>query len=102
MPRSNVLLPRTTAGLTFLPRQQIAVDQHPLLDLIANVGSVFVIWYGGLAVIHGTLTLGELVAFSTYLGQLLQPVRRVGMVIPAISLAATAGERIFEVDTPRR
>lgn len=74
---------------------------NPLLDLIANVGSVFVIWYGGLAVIHGNLTLGELVAFSTYLGQLLQPVRRVGMVIPAISLAATAGERIFEIlDTP--
>jgi len=62
---------------------------------------VIVIWYGGLAVVSGKLTLGELVAFSTYLGQLLQPVRRVGMVIPAISMAATAGERIFEIlDTP--
>lgn len=74
---------------------------NPLLDLIANIGAVFVIWYGGLSVINGNLTLGELVAFSTYLGQLLQPVRRVGMVIPAISMAATAGERIFEIlDTP--
>jgi ATP-binding cassette subfamily B protein len=74
---------------------------NPLLDLIANIGAVFVIWYGGLSVINGSLTLGELVAFSTYLGQLLQPVRRVGMVIPAISMAATAGERIFEIlDTP--
>jgi ATP-binding cassette subfamily B protein len=74
---------------------------NPLLDLIANVGVVLVIWYGGLSVIWGHLTLGELVAFSTYLGQLLQPVRRVGMVIPAISMAATAGERIFEIlDTP--
>jgi ATP-binding cassette, subfamily B, multidrug efflux pump len=74
---------------------------NPLLDLIANIGTVLVIWYGGLQVINGTLTLGELVAFNTYLAQLLQPVRRLGLIIPAISMAATAGERIFEIlDTP--
>lgn len=74
---------------------------NPLMDLIANVGTVFIIWYGGLLVIQNQLTLGELVAFSTYLGQLLQPVRRLGLIIPAISMAATAGERIFEIlDTP--
>jgi ATP-binding cassette, subfamily B, multidrug efflux pump len=74
---------------------------NPLLDLIANFGVVFIIWYGGLQVINGDLTLGELVAFNTYLAQLLQPVRRLGLIIPAISMAATAGERIFEIlDTP--
>src|SRR4030095_2361842 len=51
---------------------------NPLLDLIANVGGVFIIWYGGLLVIQGQLTLGELIAFNTYLVQLLQPVRRLG------------------------
>ena len=31
----------------------------------------------------------------------MQPVRRLGLIIPAISMAATAGERIFEIlDTP--
>ncbi|HXF60929.1 MAG TPA: ABC transporter ATP-binding protein, partial [Caldilineaceae bacterium] len=69
----------------------------PMLDLIANVGTVFILWYGGLLVIRGELTLGELVAFSTYLGQLAMPVRRVGMIIPAISMAIAAGERIFEI-----
>ncbi len=74
---------------------------NPLLDLIANAGTVFIIWYGGLLVIRGSLTLGELVAFTTYLGQLVQPVRRVGQIIPAVSMAATAAERIFEIlDTP--
>lgn len=74
---------------------------NPLMDLIANFGVVFIIWVGGLLVIRDQLTLGELVAFTTYLAQLTQPVRRVGMVIPAISMAATAGERIFEIlDTP--
>lgn len=69
----------------------------PLLDLIANIGSIFIIWYGGRLVIQDQLTLGELVAFSTYLSQLIQPVRRVGMIVPAISMAATAAERIFEI-----
>ncbi len=69
----------------------------PLIDLIASVGTVFIIWYGGSLVIRGQLTLGELVAFSTYLGQLVQPTRRLGMIIPALAMAAAAGERIFEI-----
>jgi ATP-binding cassette subfamily B protein len=73
----------------------------PFMDLLASVGVVVIIWYGGLLVIRDELTLGELVAFTTYLGQLVQPVRRLGMIIPAISIAAAAGERIFEIlDTP--
>ncbi|MCB0127844.1 MAG: ABC transporter ATP-binding protein, partial [Caldilineaceae bacterium] len=69
----------------------------PLLDLISNIGTIFIIWYGGRLVIHNQLTLGELVAFSTYLSQLIQPIRRLGMIIPAISMAATAAERVFEI-----
>jgi len=69
----------------------------PLIDLIASLGTVFIIWYGGTLVINGALTLGELVAFSTYLGQLVMPVRRLGMIIPALAMAAAAGERIFEI-----
>ncbi len=69
----------------------------PLLDLIANLGTVFIIWYGGTLVVRGSLTLGELVAFSTYLGQLFIPVRRLGLILPAVAMAAAAGERVFEI-----
>jgi ATP-binding cassette subfamily B protein len=69
----------------------------PLLDLIANLGTVLIIGYGGWLVIGNQLSLGELVAFSTYLAQLFLPVRRMGTVIPAIAMAAAAGERIFEI-----
>jgi ATP-binding cassette subfamily B protein len=71
--------------------------QAPLLLLIANLGSVFIIWYGGSLVIQGQLSLGELVAFTTYLGLLVEPVRRLGLVIPAVAIAASAAERIFEI-----
>lgn len=69
----------------------------PMLDLIANLGTVFIIWYGGFLVVRGQLTLGELVAFSTYLGQLVLPVRRLGTILPAIALATASGERVFEI-----
>jgi ATP-binding cassette subfamily B protein len=69
----------------------------PLLDLIAGIGTVFILWYGGSLVIKGHLTLGEFVAFSAYLAQLAMPVRRLGMIIPAVAMAAASGERIFEI-----
>lgn len=69
----------------------------PLMDLIASISTVLIVWYGGSLVIDNQLTLGELVAFTTYLGQLVQPVRRLGVIIPALAMAASAGERIFEI-----
>ena len=69
----------------------------PLLTFIANAGLVLIIWYGGSLVVRGQLTLGELVAFSTYLGQLAEPVRRVGLITPFLAMATAAGERVFEI-----
>ncbi len=69
----------------------------PVMDLVANAGTIFIIWYGGQLVIRGGLTLGELVAFTTYMAQLVQPVRRLGFIVSAIAQAAAAGERVFEI-----
>jgi ATP-binding cassette subfamily B protein len=68
-----------------------------MLQLMANLASVFILWYGGSMVIRSELTLGELVAFTTYLGQLLNPMRLLGMFIPAIAMAGAAAERVFEI-----
>ena len=65
--------------------------------LVANLGVVFTVWYGGRLVMAGGLSLGELVAFSAYLGQLVGPVRLLGMVAPAIAVSVSSGERIFEI-----
>lgn len=69
----------------------------PLLNLIANVSSVAILWYGGTLVMDGHLTLGELVAFTTYVAQLVSPVRFLGMILPAIAMATASAERIFEI-----
>ncbi len=73
----------------------------PLLRLLVNTATVLILLYGGSLVMDGGLTIGALVAFTTYVGQLLIPVRRLGMIIPAISQALASSERIFEIlDAP--
>lgn len=77
--------------------EKLQARNIPFLDLIANLGTIFIIWYGGSLVVRGHLTLGELVAFVTYMSLLIRPVRRFGMILPALANASAAGERIFEI-----
>lgn len=46
---------------------QFVSTMTPLLTLCINLGVVVVVWSGGLASIRGTLSLGQIVAFSNYL-----------------------------------
>ena len=69
----------------------------PLLFLIANLGIVIVILFGGQQYIAGQITLGEIIAFITYIGQLIDPVRRLGLIIPAVAIAGSAAERVFDI-----
>ncbi len=76
---------------------RVRAINNPMVTLIANVSTVFIIWYGGRLVAQGSLTLGELVAFTSYMGQLARPVRMLGRIVPFISQALACGERIFEI-----
>ncbi|HPH97722.1 MAG TPA: ABC transporter ATP-binding protein [Anaerolineaceae bacterium] len=76
---------------------QMQSNNMPTLNLIASISSVAILLYGGILVINQALTLGELVAFTTYVAQLVSPVRFLGMVLPAITMAAASAERVFEI-----
>ena len=82
-----------------LAQKQVAAQTThiPLLDFIASLSTVAIIWLGGRLVIENNLTIGELVAFTTYLGQLISPVRRLGVIIPAVAMASAAGERVYTI-----
>lgn len=73
----------------------------PSIFFFSNIGMVLIIGYGGSLVIGQRLTVGELVAFTTYLQFLVQPLMTVGFVSSVIVRAAVSAERIFEVlDAP--
>jgi len=69
----------------------------PLIFAVANLGTLTVVWLGGLQVIGGALTVGELVAFNTYLMMLMMPVGILGMIIAMISRAGASAERVLEI-----
>jgi ATP-binding cassette subfamily B protein len=76
---------------------RIQAVQGPLLTFIADAGMAIVLAFGGYLVTRGSLTLGELVAFTTYMAQLAQPVRMMGVIAPVVGMAAASGERIVEI-----
>jgi len=76
---------------------KMQANNMPLLNMIANISSVAILLYGGILVINHNLTLGVLVAFTTYVAQLVTPVRYLGTVLPSITQAAASAERVFEI-----
>jgi ATP-binding cassette subfamily B multidrug efflux pump len=73
----------------------------PLIFLIANLATLGIIWIGGRQVIGGTLSVGELVAFNSYLSFLLIPVFILGSTLTSLSQSAASAHRVFEViDAP--
>jgi ATP-binding cassette subfamily B protein len=76
-------------------------NNFPFVFLLANLGTLAIILFGGLQVIGGNLSIGELVAFNTYLGFLLFPILTIGFLAAGISRAGASSQRIFEVlDAP--
>ena len=76
---------------------RMQANNMPMHNLIADISSVAILLYGGILVIQHALTLGELVAFTTYVAQIVTPVRYLGTVLPAITIAAASAERVFEI-----
>ncbi len=73
----------------------------PLIFFISNLGTLAVIWFGGSQVISGSLSIGALVAFNSYLSFLLMPVFILGSTITSLTQSAASAKRVFEVvDAP--
>ncbi len=72
------------------------------IALLLGAGSLLLLWIGGVRVISGRVTLGELIAFMGYLSQLTWPFIAVGWVISMVQRGEAAMQRILEVwrETP--
>ncbi len=56
-----------------------------------------VLWAGGVKILAGELTVGELTQFLAFMTILQMPVRQIGMVINGVARASVAGVRLFDV-----
>ena len=72
-----------------------------LMDIIAGIGFVGVLTYGGYQIIEGTKTVGEFMSFFTAIALLFEPIRRLGTIGGAWQTVFTNLERIrniFDLD----
>jgi ATP-binding cassette subfamily B multidrug efflux pump len=67
----------------------------PLIELLAVVAVALVIFYGGGRVLSGTLTLGALVAFVSYIRMFFRPIRDLAEKYNVLQNAMASAERIF-------
>ncbi|WP_369180539.1 ABC transporter ATP-binding protein [Streptomyces mutabilis] len=72
----------------------------PALQAVPALGQVAMLALGGWLAVQGNITLGTFVAFSTYLAQLVGPVRMLAMVLTVGQQARAGTERVLElIDT---
>ena len=68
-----------------------------LLTLVPNLSMALAVLVGGIAVAHGSLSLGALVAFTTLLVLLQFPIIDLGWILSMAQEAATAADRVYDV-----
>jgi ATP-binding cassette subfamily B protein len=85
--RRNMKLARTFGAL------------FPLITFFGGMGGVFTLWFGSVLVVRGTVTLGEYIAFTTYLVLLVWPMIAFGWVINLFQRGAASMDRIRQILT---
>ena len=75
----------------------IRASNSSIMGLAFMVAMAAVLWIGGLRVIDGEMTAGELTQFLAFMSILLQPVRQIGMMVNGYARGAASGGRLFAV-----
>jgi ATP-binding cassette, subfamily B, multidrug efflux pump len=69
----------------------------PLTELMGSLAMALILWYGGGEIIRSRLTLGELVAFLSYMRLFFQPLRELSQKYSIVQSALASAERIFHL-----
>ncbi|HEY9800872.1 MAG TPA: ABC transporter ATP-binding protein [Leptolyngbyaceae cyanobacterium] len=72
-------------------------NTFPFIFLLSNLVTLAVFAYGGALVVSNRFSIGELVAFNSYLVLIFQPILVIGFAAPAIAGAAVSATRVYEV-----
>lgn len=69
----------------------------PTSHLLVTLGTILILWFGGRMVLAGELTLGELVAFNSYMIMLASPAQQLTWLVNLAGEAVAGVRRNFEV-----
>ena len=69
----------------------------PTMALLFTIPTAIILWYGGHQVVAGAMTIGQVTQFILYIGMLVMPIRRLGMLVNLYSRTISSGQRILEI-----
>jgi ABC-type multidrug transport system fused ATPase/permease subunit len=67
----------------------------PSVEFLGMLATAIVLWFGGLFVIQGQVTLGVLVAFLAYVTRFFQPIQELSQLYTTMQAAMAGGERVL-------
>ena len=70
---------------------------EPTVGFLAGLGTGLILWFGGRGVLAGELALGDLVAFTSYLGMMVWPMMALGQVVNVLQRGAASMARIQKI-----
>ena len=74
----------------------------PAVSIFTAIGNFLVLWFGGGAVMAGTLSIGVLFGFMSYLTRFFMPIQDLSTFWNSVQSALAAAERVFDImDTPK-
>lgn len=76
---------------------KIVIRTMPVMMLAMNVTTVAVVWYGGNLIIGGSMQVGDLTAFTTYIVQILMSLMMLSMIFLMGARAMASVKRVDEV-----
>lgn len=68
----------------------------PMIEITGGFGTMILFWLGAYLIQSGELTVGLLVAFSSYVSNFWDPINRLGQMYNQLLVAMASSERIFE------
>lgn len=69
----------------------------PIITFVANATVLLIVWFGGLDVIAGDLSLGNFSAFFAYSGMLMMPIFIIAFISNSLSRAMISWQRISSI-----
>ncbi|HWW24223.1 MAG TPA: ABC transporter ATP-binding protein [Edaphobacter sp.] len=70
---------------------------YPIVEFLSSTAIALVIWRGGASVLHGTVTLGVLIAFMQYAQRFFRPIQDLSEKYNILQAAMAASERVFKL-----
>ena len=77
-----------------MEQSNIFVKYHPYISLISKILPISVLLFGGVQVMQGEFTLGELSAFFAYSNNIVWPMEMLGWLTNSLSYAVASNRRI--------